>query len=286
MNIKNKGLEFFMNFLCSVKSVMRYFFVIILVLIVGFGGISFTISESNAEMRQVIKDPTEKEKILIEHEGYHAEEYHILPFGSKHYFYKTDNHLGLGEISFGRCVMSATYPIGDGESVKVSMKFPQDLVWPGGYDNSTFFLGKGGHHGYTNKTGKIVTKNTETIWENFEPSRDSDFITIEFESKDQISHLMVNMTTLPDLSNSFGLNTYCPAVVPPMKYDYYDRVESIDTQRKISEMMGFRPDTFICENNLIGAIKATNDTEVCVKSESKVKLVERGWAKDFSKNEN
>ena len=262
---------------------MRKFFLALA--LIGLGTGIFAISETFAEIVSVIKSPTESEITLME-EGYHAHQYAVLPFGDKHFFQKTDNPLSLAEVATGRCLMYATYPIREGESVDVTMKFPNDLVWPGMHDNSTFFLTKGGHHGYTDESGNTVTKNTEVVWERIVPTVDSEFITVEFELRDEIGSLTVNSTALPDLQSEKNLSEDCPPIIPKMEYGYYDRVFPIDVQKRLAESIGFPPDTFICENNRIGAIKATDEKLVCVKPDTKTKLVERGWAKDFSENEN
>ena len=282
---------------------MKNCLTIILILLVGIISINMTVSSSSALaipesgqwMASILKTPTEKENALIE-QGYHAKEYPIMPFGAKYFFYKSDKpeHY-LGDIAFNRCAMFATYPIKEGESVNVSMKFPNDLIWPGGYDNSTFFVTRGGHHTYADASGNLINKNTEVVWEKITPVVDSDFTTIRFGFEDEIGSLIVNMTELPDLSEEKRnedqrkeFQGCCPLTIPEMKYDYYDMVNPINTQRMIAEIQGFPPDTFICKNNLIGAIKKNTDGMeeeemkiVCVKPDTKTVLVERGWAKSF-----
>ena len=249
--------------------------------LIGLGTSIFAISETFAEIVSIVKSPTESEIALME-EGYHAHQYAVLPFGDKHFFHKTDNPLSLAEVATGRCLMYATYLVRDGESVDVTMKFPNDLVWPGMDDNSTFFLTLGGYHGYTDESGNTVTKNTKVVWEKLTPTVDSEFITIEFELRDEMGSLTVNSTALPNLQGEKSVSDDCPPIIPKMEYDHYDIVFPIDLQKRLAESRGFPPDTFICENNLIGAIKATDENSVCVKPDTKTKLVERGWAKDFS----
>ena len=258
---------------------MKKSFLVLALIVLGTG--IFAISETYAEIVSIVKSPTESELVLIE-EGYEVHQYAVLPFGGKHFFHKTNSPLSLAEINTGRCMMYATYLVKEGESVNVTMKFPNDLIWPGMYDGSTFFLTKGGHSAHTDEYGNTVTKNTDVIWENITPVVDSEFITINFEIQDEMASLMVNSTALPILPNENSIQMDCSPVIPKIEYDYYDTVFPIDVQRIFAANIGFPPDTFICENNLIGAIKATDDTEACVKPESKVKLVERGWAKDFS----
>ena len=258
-----------------------------MLVLIGSSGFLITVSESEALLTPIVKDPTPSEIKLAE-DGYYAHEYSVLPFGDKHFFSKTDNPLSLAEIATGRCMMSATYLVKEGV-VNVSMKFPNDLIWPGMHAHSTFFKTSGGYHTYTDESGNAVTKNTKVIWEKLNPIIDSEFITVEFSLRNEIGSLIVNSTTLPDWSNKNSNNKIadsCPLIIPKMEYDYYDRVYPMDLQKTLAEIRGFPPDTFICQNNLIGAIKETNDKSVCIKPDSKIKLIERGWAKDFSDYEN
>jgi len=234
------------------------------------------IPESDARYESILNSLTELESDLLE-QGYYVEPYSIMPFGNKHFFFKSDKNPNLSDTSFSRCSMSATFLLEDDVPMYMIMKFPNDLIWPGMYENSTFYLIKN-HFTTTDKDGSLVIP--EMVWKKIEPIRDSDFTTLEFDLVGEVSHVIVNMTSYPVNPNS-ELVHECPPLIPKMEFDYYDRVQPISTQRLISEMWGFPPDTFICENNLIGAIKATNDKAVCIKPESKIKLVERGWAKNF-----
>lgn len=241
---------------------------VILLLLIGFVGPVFAIGHG------MFDSLTETELILIE-QGYYVESYSIMPFGDKHFFFKADKNHGLSETSFGRCLMYATFVPRDSIPMQMTMKFPNDLIWPGMYDNSTFFSVK-------SESGAHAPPME---WEKIEPVRDSDFTTLEFDLKGEVNHIIINITTNHETPGAEPLDG-CPQMIPKMEFDYYDRVNPISTQRLIAEHMGFPPDIYICENNLIGAIKATNDKTVCVKPETKIKLIERGWAKDFSENEN
>ena len=229
----------------------RLFFVLIMF---TFATGIFVITESHAEIMSIVKDPTKSEAALI-YDGYSAHQYAVMPFGAKHFFSKTDNPLSLADVSTGRCLMHATYLIKEGESINVSMKFPNDLTWPGMHDYATFFLTKGGNHGYTDNSGNMVTKNTPVVWERLNPVIDSEFVTVEFELKDEMGSIIVNSTSLPvksDNSSDPQLGDSCPRTPPRMEYDYYDHVFTIEQQKIIAEMKGFTPDTFICvsENSL------------------------------------
>ncbi|WP_316506086.1 hypothetical protein [Nitrosopumilus sp.] len=265
---------------------MKNYLAIILILLIGIISIDVTaslaVSDDDEWILSIMKSPTEKENDLIE-QGYHPQEYPINPFGTKHFFYKSDVYNQPGsEMTFNRCMIFATYPLDEGESVNVSIKFPNDLTWPGGYDNSTVLLGKGGYYSHVDSAGNATVQDTETVWEKYEPLVDSDFTTIEFEFRDEISHLVINMTSLPEPNTRDNFLRICPHIIPEMRYDYYDKVHPVETQRMFAEMLEFPPDTFICEGNLIGAIKINDDEKsVCVKPNTKIKLIERGWAQEF-----
>ena len=166
----------------------------------------------------------------------------------------------------------------------MSMKFPNDLVWPGMYDNSTFFSVTDQFASYVDESGNTVINDQRSVeYEKIFPTKDSEFTTIDLELKGEVSHVVINMTTYPVNLKPGEINEICPPVLPPMRSDYYDSILPKDTQKIIAEMRGYPPDTFICPNNKIGAIKAADNRDVCVKPDSKTKLIERGWAKDFLK---
>ena len=225
--------------------------------------------------------PSTSERQLLE-QGFVLEPYPLFPFGYKYYFSYHDDFINWSEHGGGICAFSATYLLREGDSVNVILKFPTDLIWAGSHDTSGFFLGRGGSHSYVDAEGNAVRKNTQIQWEKLHPSIDSEFITLEYHPKDEITHLLVTKNGLPEPPSPEYIKQNCPMLSPVMKYDYYDRVNSIQRQKELGGYMGFAPDMYICQGNLIGAIKAADGTEVCVKPVSKIKLVERGWAKDFS----
>ena len=265
--------------------VMRFFAV--LLVMTGLGLSLFflsSFSESDATLISIIKEPTANEVRLMEEEGYYAEPYSLMPFGSKHFFFKSDPMPSIGEISNSRCMFSATFLPIYGKPVQMSMKFPNDLVWPGMYDNSTFFSVTDQFASHVDESGNTVINDQRSVeYEKLTPTRDSEFTTIDLELKGEVSHVVINMTTYPVNLKPGEINEICPPVLPPMRSDYYDSILPKDTQKIIAEMRGYPPDTYICPNNKIGAIKAADNRDVCVKPDSKTKLIERGWAKDFLK---
>ncbi len=223
--------------------------------------------------------PTPNERTLLE-QGFGIQEYPYLPFGYKHYFYNHDN-MGWSDVSWNMCQMSASYPLHVGESEKTTLKFPKDLIWAGSHDTSGFFVGRGGIHTYTDYSGNTTSKNTEIRWEKLQPDIDDEFITIEYQLQDELSHLLITNTGKPEWLWDESREADCPSMPPVAEYDYYDGVNSIAKQRELGGHMGFAPDVYICEGNLIGAIKSADDKPVCVKPQTKEKLIEREWAKQF-----
>ena len=268
--------------------VMQFFTIFLIMTSLGFSVLFLsTFTESDAMLISIIKEPTASEIKLIEEEGYYAEPYSLMPFGNKHFLYKSDPIATVGEISNSRCMFSATFLPIDGKPVQMTMKFPNDLVWPGMYDNSTFFSIDDKFVSYVDESGNtIINEHRPLVYGKITPFRDSEFTTIDFELKGEVSHVVINMTAYPENLKPGELDEICPPILPPMRSDYYDILLPKYTQKKIAELKGFPPDTFICPNNKIGAIKATDASEVCVKPESKTKLIERGWAKDFPKINN
>ena len=256
----------------------------VFLLIAGVAGSFVLIQESEARFWIDIDSLPENERKLLD-EGYYIERYSLSPFGEKHFFFKTETSPHLSDTTFGICMMTVTFLPKENVPMPIVMKFPNDLFWPGMHDNSTFYSIKNEFRQTTDEHGNTITKNPVMKWERIEPIRGSEFTTLDFELKGEVSHFLANMTYYPQNLGDPPAKT-CPRVLPPMESDYYDTITPKDSQKLIAEMWGHPPDTYICPNNLVGAIKATDDAEVCVKPESKIKLVERGWAKDFSENEN
>lgn len=257
------------------------FFVILLVLVCFNLSLFFlsSLPESYAILVSIVREPTSAESNLIE-EGYLAETYSLMPFGSKHFFYKSEPMPRIGEISMSRCMFSATF-LPEDKPVHMTMKFPNDLIWPGMYDNSTFFSVKDQFASYADKSGNTVTNKRATPeYEKIIPTMDSEFTTIDLELKGEVGHVLVNMTAFPGSLDPVDFNKICPPILPPMRSDYYDAILPKNTQKMIAESWGFPPDTYVCPNNKIGVIKTTDGSEVCAKPESKIKLIKRGWAID------
>ncbi|MCV0366195.1 MAG: hypothetical protein K5798_02880 [Nitrosopumilus sp.] len=253
---------------------------LIFLAIIGIAGFTVLVPESNAQLYLDVESLPENEKQLLE-QDYYVEPYSLSPFGNKHFFFKTEKPPYISETTFNSCVMTVTFLPKENAPMHITMKFPNDLLWPGMYDNSTFYSIKNEFHQTTDEHGNMITKNPVMEWELVEPVRDSEFTTLDFVLKGEVSHFMANMTYHPQNPDASPAKP-CPHVLPPMKSDYYDVISPKDSQKLIAEMWGYPPDTYICPNNLVGAIKSTDDSEVCVKPESKAKLVERGWARDFT----
>lgn len=241
---------------------------------------SCLLSDSYAQFNFDVTSLPENEKQLLD-QDYQTAPYSLAPFGNKHFFYKTEKHPYLSDTTFGECMMTVTFLPHENAPMPIVMKFPNDLFWPGMYENSTFYSIKNEFSQATDEQGNVISKDPVITWEQIKPIRDSEFITLDFVLKGEVSHLLVNMTYYPQDFND-PPSKPCPRILPPMKSDYYDTIFPKDTQKHIAEGWGYPPDTYVCPNNLVGAIKATDDTDACVKQESKIKLVQRGWAKDFA----
>ena len=89
---------------------MRFFAVLLVTASLGLSLFFLSpFSESDATLISIIKEPTANEVRLMEEEGYYAEPYSLMPFGSKHFFFKSDPMPNIGEISNSRCMFSATF---------------------------------------------------------------------------------------------------------------------------------------------------------------------------------
>ena len=91
------------------------------------------------------------------------------------FFFKSDPMPSIGEISNSRCMFSATFLPIDGKPVQMTMKFPNDLVWPGMYDNSTFFSVQDQFASHVDESGNAVVNDQRSVeYEKITPTRDSE----------------------------------------------------------------------------------------------------------------
>jgi hypothetical protein len=225
-----------------------------------------------------------KEESLID-EGYIKQEYALMPYGFKDYFVKVEPPTAIGSLENSRCLFTATFPLRFEETAHVSMKFPRDLEWAGGYDNSTFFVVDGRSFSYTDESKKTTTANEPFVFHTIEPVLDPDYIGIDFTLGGGLKHLVINSTNVFEQDNMTSIPCKM-AYEEPRNTDYYDRVLPISQQMQFLNLSGFPPDSFVCRPGLVGAVKGSNEMPACVYAESKQKLIERGWAKDFSGHEN
>lgn len=113
-----------------------------------------------------------------------------MPFGNKHFFYKSESMPRIGEISMSRCMFLATF-LPEDKPVHMTMKFPNDLIWSGMYDNSTLFSVKDQFASYADESENTVTNEKVTPeYEKIISTKDSEFTTIDFELKGEVRNLV------------------------------------------------------------------------------------------------
>ena len=218
----------------------------------------------------------DKEKQLL-NDGFTKHSYSILPYGFQNYFVKVDPVLAIGEIGNSPCALFASFPIHFGDTAHVTMKFPNELEWAGGYPDSTFFIVKGGPFSYSDSFGNITSTNEPLTFHPINPMRDSSYITVDVTMEGGLNHLIINSTNFFEQDN----HTPIPCKLTfekPKSLDYYDNVFPVSQQIEFLRMYGFPPDSFVCKSGLEGVIKESNQMPACVKPQTKEKLVERGWA--------
>ena len=193
--------------------------------------------------------------------------YMHFPVGEKFFQYKTNPPLVLAEEVQNRCWFTSTF-VNQEESGEVVYQFPKDMIWPGAYDNSTFFLIS--YETADMRDGKSFQKIT--------PQYLNEKIILKFEIQKGISQLLVNSTNYFE-SDSTTLKTCKPLFdLPPKSSDYYDHIFPPRIQKNYAAALGFSDNIVMCKSG--HEIVTKKDGKLaCVTLETKNKLIQRGWTK-------
>ncbi|MGD8432274.1 MAG: hypothetical protein PVG23_06860, partial [Nitrosopumilaceae archaeon] len=203
-----------------------------------------------------------------------------LPYGVKFYQYEYQPFGVLSSESFSRCYFTADFVLGNGaysDSGHVTYKFPKDMRWPGGYDNSTFYVVRSPSFNFPedNHFEKII------------PSKDENGNRVlEFNLVLGLNTFVANHTLFWDSQKSKMIDCPNPLEFKKQEYGYYDFVYPLKIQQTYSDMLGFEEPDFLCKPDLV-YVQKYDGSPACVKSESKKKLIERGWTeKKISHSDN
>ena len=205
-------------------------------------------------------------------DGFEVGSFGYPPYGEKFYHYQYQPFGALSGDSFSRCYFTSDFVLTDNfssESRHVIFKFPKDTVWPGAYENSTFYVLRSPSFNFPedNKFEKIIPNKAEN----------GDLV-FEFDLVKGLNTFVANYTAFWDSQNSKIIDCLNPLEFEKQEYGYYDLVYSLKTQQNYAKMLGFAENDFLCKPDLVPVLKY-DGSPACVKPESVTKLVERGWAK-------
>lgn len=236
--------------------------VILLILLTGFiFGPSLAFAE---EYLNSIQDFSE--------DGFDVGSFDYLPYGERFYHYQYHPFGALSGDSFSGCYFTSDFVFSENslsESGYVIFKFPSDTVWPGAYENSTFYVVRSPSFNFPedNKFERIVPNKTEN----------GDLV-FEFDLDIGLNTFVANHTAFWDSQNSKIVDCPNPFDFKKQEYGYYDFVYPLKVQQNYAKMLGFAEDDFLCKPELVSILKY-DGSPACVKPETKQKLIERGWAK-------
>ena len=209
--------------------------------------------------------------IMFIQEGFSQEEsltqgsYMHFPIGEKFFEYNTQPRLTLAEELQNRCWFSSTF-VNQNEAGNVFYKFPQDMIWPGAEDRSTFFLIT------TNTTSFLDEKNFQKIT----PTFTEEYLILDFEIPKGVSQLLINSTQYLDSDGTTLKNCFPLFDKPPKSHDYYDKIFPLKVQISYAEAFGFSQDYLLCKEGQ-ELVQKYNVKFACVSPETKNELILRGW---------
>lgn len=198
----------------------------------------------------------------------HLTDFH---YGEKFYQYKYHPFGTLSGESAARCyfavdfVLDGNSPQGSGHAV---YKFPEDMVWSGMYENSTFYIVRSPSFNFPED------HNFEKL--NPIKTRDNSMV-IEFDLLEGLNTFIVNSTEFWDYQRSQKYDCPNPFNFEKQDYEYYDFVYPLKVQQNYAKKFGLVEEDFLCKSKLIPILKY-DDSPACVTKSTKLKLVERGWA--------
>ena len=209
--------------------------------------------------------------VMFIQEGFSEEEaivkgsYMHFPIGEKFFDYKTEPRLLLAEELQNRCWFSSTF-VNQNNAGSVFYKFPQDMIWPGANEKSTFFLIT------TNTTSFLDERHFQKIT----PTYTDDHIILDFEIPKGVSQLLINSTQYLESDGNTLKNCFPLFDKPPKSHDYYDKIFPLKDQISYAEAFGFSQDDILCKKGQ-ELIQKYNGKFACVSLETKKELILRGW---------
>ncbi len=234
---------------------------LVLLVLVGFAGI--ITQQVFAENSPSFDSTTDFSEI-----DFDTGRFSYLPYGEKFYQYKSQPFGALAGDSSSRCHFTSSFVLSKeslSESGNILYRFPKDMVWPGGYENSTFYIVRSPSFNFPE----------DNHFERLTPTKTEDSIVLEFEIGTGLSTFVANSTTFWDTQKSQIIDCLNPFDFEKQEYKYYDFVYPLKVQQNYAKIFGLTSD-FLCKDELIPVLKHDN-SPACVKPETISKLIERGW---------
>lgn len=203
-------------------------------------------------------------------DGFEVGSFGYPPYGEKFYHYQYQPFGALSGDSFSRCYFTSDFVLTDNfssESGHVIFKFPKDTVWPGAYENSTFYVIRSPSFNFPedNKFEKIIPNKAE-----------NGNLVFEFDLVKGLNTFVANYTAFWDSQNSKIIDCLNPLEFEKQEYGYYDLVYSLKTQQNYAKMLGFAENDFLCKPDLVPVLKY-DGSPACVKPRTIEKLIDRNW---------
>ena len=192
--------------------------------------------------------------------------------GAKFYQYAYHPFGILGGDSSNRCHFTSDFVLSEdslSETGHVKYVFPNDMIWPGGYANSTFYIVKSPSFNFPadNNFEKMIPSIT----------KDNDLV-FEFDLDYGLNTFVANHTTFWDSATSV-IDCPNPFGFEKQDYEYYDFVFPLKVQHERAMGFGLTENDFLCKPEHV-LIEKYDGSPACVTSETKTALFERGWVKE------
>ena len=239
---------------------MKFF---VLLILVGFAGIISTQQAFAEDSFDSVSDFSEKD--------FETGRFSDIHYGEKFYQYKSEPFGALAADSASRCHFTSSFVLSSdspSKSGNTMYRFPSDMIWPGGYENSTFYIARSPSFNF----------QEDNHFEKLTPTKTDDGMVLEFETVTGLNTFVVNSTAFWDSQKSQKIDCHNPFDFKKQEYEYYDFVYPLKVQQDYAKMWGLPEDDFLCKPQLIPVLK-NDGSPACVKEQTIPKLIERDWTK-------
>lgn len=244
---------------------MKYF--VIFLILTGFSGIILT--------QQVFADDSSFDSMSDFSEiDFDTGRFSYFQYGEKFYQYKSQPLGAPASESYNRCHFTSDFVLSNSsfsDSGNVIYRFPNDMVWPGGYKNSTFYVVRSPSFDFPE----------DHKFEKLTPTKTDSSIVLEFDIITGLNTFVANSTAFWDSQRSQIIDCTNPFDFEKQEYEYYDSVYTLKVQQNRAKMLGLTNDDFLCKSELVPILR-NDGSSACVKPETIPKLIERGWTKNIS----